>query len=59
MCERMFLKKNMNLGVCIFNILFSFVSVTQIYSIYANLVCTLFEVFWVPKTGCALESMAH
>ena len=30
-----------------------------IYCISANLVRTLFEVFWVPKTGCALESMAH
>ena len=29
------------------------------YRIYANLVRTLFKVFWVPKTGCALESMAH
>ena len=29
------------------------------YRIYANLVRTLFEVFWVPKTGCALESMVH
>ena len=31
----------------------------NIYRIYTNLVRTLFEVFWVPKTRCALESMAH
>ena len=29
------------------------------YCIYANLECTLFEVFWIPKTGCTLVSMAH
>ena len=29
------------------------------YSIYADLVHTLFEVFCVPKSGCTLELMAH
>ena len=42
----------------IFTILLRMENITK-YRIYANLVHTIFDVLWVPKTGCALELMAR